>query len=87
MSEWVAVSERLPPENETVICYGTSEYGDQKTLMVEPGNYRTYTVIPTGEIKSNWSTLNYDGIGGCEYFGTVTHWMPLPDPPKVKHEE
>lgn len=75
MSEWISVDERLPDENERVICYGTSEYGDQSNKFVAPG----YRWVCRDE--NRWSTLEWDGVGGNEWFGTVTHWMPLPEPP------
>jgi hypothetical protein len=77
MCDWIAASERLPEENERVICYGTSEYGDQTTFNVEAG----YRLICNG--RDIWSTLEYDGIGGNNWFGIVTYWMPMPEPPKI----
>ena len=55
MSEWIPVSERLPPEETRVLATD----GDK----VFESEY--------------WS-------GRWEWCADVTHWMPLPNPPKVK---
>jgi hypothetical protein len=55
MSEWIPVSERLPPEETRVLAYdGTS-------------------VFESEYMHGRW-----------EWLADVTHWLPMPNPPKVK---
>jgi hypothetical protein len=81
MNGWIKVSDRMPEENERVICYGVHEYGKEE-FYVAPG-YWFYK----HEGKVQWSTLEWDGVGGNQYFRTVTHWQPLPVPPTAEGKE
>ena len=66
MSEWISVEDRLPDNHQRVIGIGF-DYGDIK-------NNRHYVVCEY-----------FDGIwmgGEYEEFEYITHWMPLPEPPK-----
>lgn len=73
MNKWIPITESLPKEHERVICRGTHEYGDQTTFNVQAG----YRWNCNG--KDIWSTLEWDGCGGNDWFGEVTHWMPFPE--------
>lgn len=72
---WIPVTERLPEEDERYIvtaCDEQCSYGDgiwYKTVVVEAEYY-----------KGEW--VWYEN--GTEYVITcfVTHWMPIPRPPK-----
>ena len=73
--EWISVEERLPEPNEE--CLVSARVGDR-------------VVIDLGEIVKCWNGLtnkygftwmitnDWDEGEGCE----ITHWMPLPEPPK-----
>lgn len=66
MSEWISVEDRLPDNHQRVAGTGF-DYGDAK-------NKRHYVVCEY-----------FDGIWmGDEYeeFQYLTHWMPLPEPPR-----
>jgi len=72
MSEWISVEDRLPEEKCMVLCYGFS-----------------------GEKEDNPEHKDMD-LGICEHgnltmfglsFGTVTHWVPIPAPPRSKDDE
>lgn len=74
-SKWIPVTERLPeelPENKGKKVIGCivahDPYGNGK--LVSQFRQRKW---------DNWDNKWYwSKIGGC----TVTHWMPLPEPPK-----
>jgi Protein of unknown function (DUF551) len=65
--EWISVKDRLPPKDTPVLCYYYDQYMD---------------------VMEYW----YDNEKGKpEFFNPpltavtiedVTHWMPLPEPPK-----
>ncbi len=66
VQEWIPVTERLPEEGETVLIFG---YWHEKfqPLMCYLSPHR----------KGEWFT----SVAGQQVY-TVTHWMPLPEPPK-----
>jgi hypothetical protein len=68
---WISVKDRLPEVDEYVICFGMRPL--QNEPFVEQGRYNEW---------GQWQTCDWDGCGGYEYFDKVTHWMPLPLPPK-----
>lgn len=71
MSEWISVKERLPDNDEVVFVWTV---GEQQCLAYLDGQYDgkpSWYIIPahSGQFRSTCS---------------VTHWMPLPGPPKKK---
>ena len=76
---WIPVSEEMPNIHETVLIYGKSRYRFQKVFckFVDVGCLEEPEADRDIE---KWSTYN-DWYEGQEDF-TITHWMPLPEPPK-----
>lgn len=83
--EWISVDERLPEDE-------LSEEHKKKTIKVlvaikakngitirTQERFLDYTYSNGGERQSYW-TWRFSR-------GEVTHWMPLPEPPKVKGGE
>lgn len=68
-TEWISVKDRLPKYNEVVLVY------DNWLPSLEPYlNTSNYN-----EKDGLW----YDYLGDeNKYSENVTHWMPLPKPPK-----
>jgi hypothetical protein len=66
--EWISVDERLPKESEVVLAYS------EKFGIIQ----RIYTSYK-GEIRW-WS----DGCWSSTKQLGITHWMPLPEAPKMK---
>lgn len=61
--EWISVDERLPEDNERVLCF-------DPTLA-----------------ESNLGAVSVQFGWCCKRRNlSVTHWMPLPEPPKQKGE-
>ena len=82
-SRWIPVSERLPPYEERVLVVveGVSESGDGIWCQAEVyGTHETdYLHKPTDTIfTDHWETWGE----GLDYERPITHWMPLPTPPK-----
>lgn len=68
-SEWIPVSERLPEIRKKVLIL--HKFGP--TI----GEYRGYDICP-GKKQFYWCGTK----GSKDTLKTVTHWMPLPEPPK-----
>lgn len=72
---WIPVTERLPDDNGNYIVTACDEgcpYGE--------GIWYDTVVVVAEYYDGSWTWND----GGAEYdlFGIVTHWMPLPSPPK-----
>ncbi len=67
MSEWISVKDELPSAHKYVLCY------------VKPTSVNSYRGI-----KIKWVTKRASRgiISDISWFNEVTHWMPLPEPPK-----
>lgn len=86
MSEWISVYDRLPEENGDYLTARTSKWRDvlidvlsfakdlHKTGYVD---FEDYEYIG----KAGW--YDYDSDWGYYDLDSVTHWMPLPEPPKA----
>jgi hypothetical protein len=66
--EWISVEDRVP--EETCKCLIVDNHGIV-FLSSYSGRYRAFNAIDEDE-GDNWKMDN------------VTHWMPLPEPPKMK---
>lgn len=74
-SNWISVSERLPEEGEFVICYfyPTHPIMEGRTI----GLLRR--IIFTSGHKDMFIRTDKNGFVNCS---EVTHWQPLPKPPR-----
>ena len=70
-AEWISVEERLPEPNEE--CLVSERVGDR--VVIDLGELVQYC---DGRIFGWMTTNDWDEGEGCK----ITHWMPLPDPPK-----
>lgn len=68
MSDWISVENELPLEGTLVLATGF-DYGDESKK-------RHYVVAM--RIDEYW----YDEDDVNREFTHLTHWMPLPEPPK-----
>lgn len=68
--QWISVKDRLPDADE----------GDDFLAVSKNGNFvfEAYFVRDCGRGKNLWHD-------GCGNFYEVTHWMPLPEPPKEEY--
>ena len=72
--QWVSVKDRLPTVGDSYIVAGKQRYPG------EPWEYFTDVADSHGSyIDDFWDTFN-DWKEGQETH--ITHWMPLPEPPK-----
>jgi len=70
MSEWISVEDRLPPI-------------DTEVLVFSHGNMNVCSLIRPDEEMADvvWED-DYGYWDDDEGVAAVTHWMPLPKPPK-----
>lgn len=85
IQKWIPVTERLPEEHDSIFAklYGTERFlpGMFKTISE---NVLAVFVLEDGrkrvkETHTNEGKWNMSGVYGAK---EVTHWMPLPEPPK-----
>lgn len=83
MSEWISVDERLPQEHEDVILLILDEY-DQ--IQYAHGFYWKYHKADRIVWNQNADFCTpqggWDGATMDKDELNVTHWMPLPPPPR-----
>lgn len=68
--EWIPVSEQLPEKIGYYIAYYTQDYNKEYSHV----GVCSYSPITTG--------AEYKWRISCGFEVNVTHWMPLPEPPK-----
>ena len=69
--EWIPVTERLPEDGSDVFAYLKYEVGGR----IAAANYD----------KGTWQDCVMGGLYRTEE-GVVTHWMPIPQPPKEENK-
>lgn len=82
MTEWISVKKRYPPPYHFVMvfCDTKTEEPSSYSLARWEGQKKGWNII--GERDSVWSDLYW----GIDKDSEITHWMPLPNPPKGKDE-
>lgn len=76
VQQWIPVSERLP-END----YG-KHWKDRKHYLVRFAPSGLMCVAHYGFKEYDWWIDEHDCVLSATNFKEVTHWMPLPEPPK-----
>lgn len=78
---WISVKERLPEtEGDYLVC---SEFADIRSLKIMTFALNLESVDEycfAGEKRPGW--WDFDGETGNYEWSHVTHWMPMPEPPK-----
>lgn len=67
IQRWIPVTERLPKEDADVLCFRGNHIG---------GLMDVYTYVGFDQWQDTYGNLCYTVGEG------ITHWMPLPEPPK-----
>ena len=80
-SKWIPVTERLPEEDGKYIVFEQSG-GRTNTSMLRFA--KDARKIDRYDFKGRWKNAwyEYDSEWGHYTVKSVTHWMPLPEPPK-----
>lgn len=77
--KWISIKEKLPPLNQDVLVYycGKKDWNKDLDGMAISDRY-IFRITSSSEGWETWRNP-------FEYFGSnyeITHWMPLPEPPK-----
>lgn len=76
-NEWISVKDRLPKKNGDYLCYDGNYI---RLLSFAKSLYSVDKYTFTNEHRSGFYDYDIEW-GYCEW-DEVTHWMPLPKPPK-----
>lgn len=79
VGKWIPVSERLPEEPGPFLIVVKSKYPFDRDYSYET-DFAMYRWDGKGRLDGCWDALADWGDG--EEYIHVTHWMPLPEPPK-----
>ena len=70
--KWISTAERLPAIGETVLAFR--------------GDFMEVLVYDKHHGQEDFFYMDECGYWQEAFRPSVTHWMPLPEPPEVKHE-
>jgi hypothetical protein len=76
MSEWISVKDRLPEEGVWVLGY----YLIYENNIYDVGVVKRF--VHTWAEANIWLTNHKNGPLTYEEVDSITHWQPLPAPPK-----
>ena len=81
VQEWISVKERLPEEDGSYLVYSNS-FGNRKSVKLRwfAKDAEMAGAYDLAGQKNVWYL--YDSECGYISINSVTHWMPLPEPPK-----
>lgn len=86
--DWISVEDRLPEERESIFAkvYGTKRWADGMFRTISE-NVLACVAFEDGH-KVTMTLRTHDGAWALSsvHRGHVTHWMPLPEPPKEVEE-
>ena len=78
-SEWISVQERLPDFEQNVLVYA-----EVKLENISPESVMVVTHRHKYRLTDCWSRAEPSQYFNADY--KITHWMPLPEPPKEDEE-
>ena len=73
VQEWISVKDKLPPYNRNVLVYRPN-----MAMKILVDTYDGYYGDDDDEWYEGWALYGGDTHGNP----VITHWMPLPQPPK-----
>jgi hypothetical protein len=77
--KWISVKDRLPKGNKP------GEVSENVIVCTTDGEVTTGWLDALGSDKW-WLVIGTDDSHTCWGLGYVTHWMPLPEPPKEEND-
>ena len=85
VQKWIPVTERLPDKDGKYLTYYHNHFGDITRVLDFAKDARK---VNKYDFHQSWKKVWYEYDSECGYFtiDDVTHWMPLPEPPKGETE-
>lgn len=77
MCNWISVKNRLPDLYEKVIVYNAENENTFLARRME-SDFECRDAVTREFVNWSWIPYGYT----CVTLESVTHWMPLPEPPK-----
>lgn len=77
-TEWISVKDKLPRQGKEVLVRWKEYKGNYRTVIGKKWNEPQYPETPW-----HFSYYDCDGNNMLDH-SQVTHWMPLPEPPKQR---
>lgn len=71
MNNWISVKDKMPDFDKDILIYGREII---VTAQLVKGSNRDFWSLSSGVLANDGELTMND----CE----ITHWMPLPEPPK-----
>ena len=81
VQEWISVTERLPQEDGAYLVT-TNDFGNHRCVKIRWFAKDGETVDEHDLAGQKYVWYFYDSECGYASTKSVTHWMPLPPPPK-----
>lgn len=82
---WIPVTERLPEKDGDYLVFKRSHFGGWCRVASFAKDGAEVDEYDLGGCENVW--YDYDSEYGYISFDSVTHWMPLPEPPKENADE
>lgn len=83
MTEWISVEDRLPDEDGKYLCCRSNKYIGIYSFTQNLRKVDKYDFA--GKNRKGW--YDYDSEWGYCEIHSITHWMPLPELPKVGEDK
>ena len=83
-SKWIPSGERLPEDRQRVLLFKQAKYGSCVMTAAYSTCLESYCNIDFCGVKRG-GFFDYDSEAGYYELRDVTHWMPLPEPPKEEN--
>lgn len=87
-NEWISVKDRLPEKEGQYLCasyYKTTNSWHTNLYWFTKDLYK-FNDLDFSDKKGVSGFWDSDSEWGCCHHENVTHWMPLPEPPKAEQK-
>ncbi len=76
--EWISVKDKLPEDDNPILIYTKDIFGCGKISISSKGKS-----LLEGKFAPNKIDVPITMTNKNEILSNITHWMPLPEPPKA----
>lgn len=77
--EWISVDDRMPEQGKCCLLYQTYPPGTMFNCRADPLNRNFFSV---GGLNWKGKFISYEDQYAQDGLKYISHWMPLPPPPK-----